>query len=74
MWEWAKRERTAKWFSLIGQIAGSPRTQFDIGQLIENNVVYLPPTSGLLYCFANDAWLMYWNNAGSIELDVQAVV
>jgi hypothetical protein len=72
-WEWLKREPSGKWFSVIGQIDKKRNTQFDIGCLIETNSVYTATATGTLFCFANDAWFMYWNNKGLLDLDMQPV-
>jgi hypothetical protein len=46
---------------------------FDIGHLIETDSVYTASATGVLYCFANDVWFMYWNNKGFIDLQVEAL-
>ena len=73
-WEWTRRVRTSKWFAVIGVIDKQWSTRFDIGRLIEDETVFQAHASGTLYCFANDAWLMYWNNSGSIDLSMEPVV
>lgn len=70
-WERWRRERNARWFSVIGRIDNIRETQFDIGRLIEANAVYTASATGVLYCFANDVRFMYWNNEGSIDLQVE---
>lgn len=70
-WEGWRRERNGKWFSVIGCIGKMRGTQFDIGHLIETNSVYTASATGVLYCFANDVWFMYWNNEGSIDLQFE---
>lgn len=73
LWEGLRRERNAKWFSVIGCIDKRRDTQFDIGHLIETNSEYTASATGVLYCFANDVWFMYWNNKGFIDLQVEAL-
>ena len=68
-----RRKPKAKWFSLIGAIDRRTSSQFDIGRLIEEGETYRPGASGQLFCFANDLWLMYWNNFGAVDLEVEEV-
>ena len=72
-WEWLKRERNAKWFSVIGRIDKRRSTQFDIGRLIDTDEVYIATATGILFCFANDVWFMYWNNKGAIDIELHPV-
>ena len=65
------RKPFAKWFSVIGQLDGRKDTMFDIGKLIEDGAVYQATDSGVLHCFANDLWFMYWSNTGAINLRVE---
>ncbi len=81
----AKRVVDAPWFALIGVIANdfprpSPQKPRD-GKvpplphetfLIGTGTHFTPGASGYLYCFANDAWQTYFNNRGSVRLQVQA--
>jgi hypothetical protein len=69
-WEGWRRYPEGQWFSLIGRIDGDS-TLFDIGRIIEQNEVFTAPATGTLSCFANDVYFMYWNNSGSVELDVR---
>ena len=72
--KWFERWRRvpdAKWFSVIGQIDDLQDTQFDIGKLIEDDSPYEATATGVLHCFANDLWIMYWNNRGAIDLGVE---
>ena len=62
-----RRVPFARWLALIGALGSDGATLFPIGRAMEN---YIPLRSGELYCFANDVWFMYWNNAGSVELTV----
>lgn len=41
--------------------------------LIETDSVYTASATGVLYCFANDVWFMYWNNKGFIDMQVEAL-
>jgi hypothetical protein len=70
---WLRRMPRAKWFSLIGVIEKNRRWRVDIGRLIEEGLAYTAPASGLLYCYANDVWFMYFNNRGQIELEMEEV-
>ena len=67
---WSKKP-FAKWFSVIGQLDKREDTMFDIGKLIEDGAVYQATDSGVLHCFANDLWFMYWSNTGHIHLFVE---
>ena len=69
--ELLKRFPNGKWFSLIGAIDQDKSTQFDIGYLIEKQETYIATASGTLYCFANDVSIAYWNNRGSLDLEVE---
>ncbi|MEJ2199627.1 MAG: hypothetical protein P8X63_01225 [Desulfuromonadaceae bacterium] len=68
-----RRMRQAQWFSLIGAIDRDPSTYVDIGGLIAEDKIWQAPCSGTLYGFANDAGFMYWNNRGSIDLQLSEV-
>jgi hypothetical protein len=70
-WERLRREPQAKWFSIIGRVENRKETQFDIGNLLERRASYKAVTSGVLYCFANDVWFMYWNNSGAVDLQIE---
>lgn len=62
-----RRRRNALWFELIGAVGESERTSFRIGE-------HIPVTfhsSGELVLYANDAWFMYWNNTGNVEVIVR---
>lgn len=61
-----RRAPDEKWFALIGAIDRDIATLFRIGQ----SAIVRPSRSGLLTCFANDMWLMYFNNRGSVRLKV----
>lgn len=72
-----KRVHGANWFELVGTIAnGTPGQHkgladetFVIGSARSHKV----HRSGYLYCFANDAWQMYFNNTGRITLTVTRI-
>ncbi|MFM0629913.1 DUF2235 domain-containing protein [Paraburkholderia xenovorans] len=76
LFAWARRVREANWFELCGAIShpGQPgRTgvppepfYFRIGREVEIKAPY----SGYLYCFANDASWAYWNNQGSLRVEI----
>jgi hypothetical protein len=61
----------ARPFALIGAIDADPATQFVIGNGL--STPWSPPRSGELTCYANDLAGWYWNNWGSIELQVEIV-
>jgi len=73
LFEPLRRVRGAKWFSLIGALDKETETCFDIGRLIESGGTYTAQRAGRLFCFANDVSFMYWNNCGSIELNITEV-
>lgn len=77
---YTKREEGSPWFALMGMVANDvlpetppknatnylPHEVFRIG----SGCTFTPKQSGYLYAFANDAWQMYANNNGSVELTV----
>jgi hypothetical protein len=63
---WARRDRSADWFALVGAVGERRDTQFVIGCDRE----YQPRRDGRLFCFANDVQIAYVNNSGSVELTV----
>lgn len=74
----SKREEDYPWFALVGVVAngygvdettGDPdrHQSFLIGRGVAS---FRPEKSGYLYCFANDAWQMYFNNRGGVRLVV----
>ncbi|MDT4941029.1 MAG: hypothetical protein QOJ34_1118 [Pseudonocardiales bacterium] len=65
--EWLRRSRRSPWFALIGTI---DRRQ---GFLVGRKTTVVAPASGELVCYANDAWLMYFNNRGAVALTVTRV-
>ena len=56
---------------MIGQIDDLQDTQFDIGKLLAYDSPYEATATGVLHYFANDLWIMYWNNRGAIDLRVE---
>jgi hypothetical protein len=72
---YSRREGDYPWFALVGVIAngaiedaaGLPRHET---VLIGTGTTFTPKRGGYLYCFANDAWLTYGNNRGSVRLTV----
>jgi hypothetical protein len=60
-----RRVPKAPWFALIGVIDKDRSTAFIIGSELKN---WIAPANGELCCFANDAFGMYWNNKGAVEL------
>ena len=66
--EWSRRLPKENWFKLIGCVeCGSPVI---IGLSLPG---WTAPRTGELLCFANDAYLMYWNNRGCIKLSVTRI-
>lgn len=56
--------KTASWFCLIGEVNGTLIKMGKEGSFIAEE-------SGMLFCFANDAFFMRGNNIGHICLKVQ---
>ncbi len=67
--ESGRRVPTEPWFALIGSIDADEARAFLIGSERE----LAAPATGVLSCFANDLWGMYWNNWGAVELTVLRV-
>ncbi|MBT9373279.1 DUF2235 domain-containing protein [Rhizobium sp. CSW-27] len=75
-----RREEDLDWFVLVGLVANGvhvppnakkvpdfPRHEvFRIGK----GARFTPSRGGYLYAFANDAWQLYFNNAGSVRMRV----
>lgn len=61
------RFANGRYMTLIGCIDKNMDSAFVIG----DNVEITAPTSGRLWCFANDVRLAYGNNSGSINLRVE---
>ena len=69
------RYEGADFFALIGVIcngaAGLEEQEWEQEHfLIGESATITPQASGYLYCFANDVWLAYDNNRGSVRLSV----
>ncbi|CAG9297591.1 DUF2235 domain-containing protein [Celerinatantimonas diazotrophica] len=74
-----KRNEKSPWFSLIGSVAcnlkpannphllGNHET-FLIGNRLDD---FTPQKSGYFYAYANDAWNFYFNNHGSVRLEIK---
>ena len=58
----------AKWFALCGALDRDSQRAFLIGKAGR----YTCPTSGRLYCFANDVPSWYWNNFGHVTATERA--
>jgi hypothetical protein len=67
IWERFRRIPTAHWLELIGTVGKSLNCAFIIGCRL---VRFSPAVSGRFYCFANDLRFMYWNNSGSIKVEI----
>lgn len=67
-----RRVPEGNWFALIGFIdSGSPADEqppFIIGTGLED---WRPERAGELVCYANDLPTMYWNNFGSVTLEMR---
>lgn len=59
-----RRAPDQKWFCLIGAFDQDDASAFRIGVGIQ----WEATRSGKLWCFANDAKFMYWNNSGAITV------
>jgi len=57
---------TMRYHSLIGCVGKS----LDHAFLIGDGCAVRPAVDGELFAFANDAWLLYWNNQGEIAVTV----
>lgn len=64
-----KRSKENLWFALMGNIDKSP-SYFLIGSSLKQFPI---PSSGTLYCFANDANRFYWNNCGKLNLTIKRI-
>jgi hypothetical protein len=67
--ERCRRVPAANWFSLIGAFDSKLSTAFVIGKA----TTIVAVTSGMLTCFANDVAFMYWNNCGSVQLEIKRI-
>jgi hypothetical protein len=64
------RGQSANWFTLIGCVEKDAASMFGIGTGDRLPDGWAASKSGRLYCFANDAWFMYWNNRGAVQLEI----
>lgn len=67
---WLRRYREALWLALVGTIDRDLKTCFDLGSGLDK---FTPSVSGELCCFANDAPFTYWNNSGSLRLEITRI-
>jgi len=75
--KFTRREEDMPWFSLVGVIANG-RAANNSGKTIAHQTFLIgegcklaPDEDGYLYAYANDAWQMYDNNRGSVQLKVK---
>ena len=64
---WTRRAPRSPWFALIAVIGRRKRPVNHIG----SEASFTADTNGRLYLYANDAWLFYFNNKGSIQATVK---
>ena len=74
-----KRVPHARWFALvccIGAAAHTPSTQLCsvVGASGNLSVPKAAAPGQKAHCFANDAYSMYWNNYGSLSVEVRKIV
>ena len=55
---------------MIGTLDSARSDRFVIGQQHS----YQPTRSGELLCFANDAWVAYFNNRGTVTLTIEVTL
>jgi hypothetical protein len=66
-WKWTRRCREARWFELVAVVG-----RFDGPyHLIARDGSFVAERAGRVYLFANDAWIMYWNNSGALEVELE---
>ncbi|MDR6263922.1 DUF2235 domain-containing protein [Roseobacter sp. N2S] len=72
-----RRHNDMPWFALVGCIAnggGANSPSQEVHQhesfLIGTGCTHTPKQDGFLYCYPNDAWHHYRNNAGSMDLTI----
>lgn len=58
------------WFRLIGTVGRNLDHAFSIGGGL---VAYSPLCAGEFFCFLNDAPSFYWNNRGSLKLQITRI-
>ena len=66
LFEGARRMPHENWFALIGALDSDQDTAFKIG----SHYVVKATQSGQLCCYANDVPGFYWNNKGTISLQL----
>jgi hypothetical protein len=64
-----RRAPKAGWFTLMGAVGKKEANAFVIGK----QTTLRPREPGELTCFANDLSRMYWNNRGTVFVDVERV-
>jgi hypothetical protein len=64
---WLRRARQMPWFALVGSI-NKEQPYFHLMP-----PEFVSPANGRLYCFANDAPGFYFNNEGSLKLEIVPV-
>lgn len=67
MFERKRRMPDENWFALIGAVGENISNAFRIGAQLGS---WSAGSDGELLCFANDYGRAYWNNKGSIRLNV----
>lgn len=72
---WVSRFPSAHLYSVIGGIHNQRKSQFDMGELLENGKSYsvAQGNEGELYAFANDIYFMYFNNHGQVTITVERI-
>lgn len=75
-----RRHEKWQWQALIGVVANSDRNPKSDGTPPDHQTFLIGKTKtlsvkrdGYLYCYANDAWDLYGNNRGSIQLAVECL-
>lgn len=63
---WVRRYRGAPWYALVGTVCR--KHPFLIGG---EKADYRPPADGEFMCYANDFYLAYRNNKGSLTLCIE---
>jgi hypothetical protein len=66
---WTKRNRHAKWFQLIGVVNKNTKNPL-CTICFSDKGTFTAHASGRLWAYANDAWIAYGNNSGSIKLTI----
>ncbi|MDO7836580.1 hypothetical protein Q4610_16155 [Sphingobium sp. HBC34] len=65
--QWLRRLPSAPWFCLCATVGQMKRPIHRIGSA----GAFIADRDGRLYLFANDAWLFYFNNKGSIRASIE---